>query len=131
MINFYLTRSLKRTEDFYTELGLTVYMRQANCIIFQADEGQLGFVDSPHCVPPTYSCISFTKDTIEEIDALYEQYKQYAVTTPQEHPTAPIYSFFMKDPNGLSVEFQVFIQRYTYEALFRDESCGRKGNKVP
>ena len=110
MINFYLSKNLKKTEEFWCNtLGLSVYMRQPNAIIFQGDEGQIGFLDSPHATPPNYSCISFTFESREEIDTLYQQHQSIALAPPKEHPLSPVYSFFMLDPNGLRVEFQVFI----------------------
>ena len=109
MINFYTCSNLHDTEEFWKELGLSVFMRQPNCIIMDSKEGQIGFLESKeHQVLP-YSCISFTKDTKDEIDALYVRFKDKALNPPAVHPTAPVYSFFLKDPNGLKVEFQTFI----------------------
>lgn len=109
MINFYTCYDLKETEEYWLNLGLTLYMKQPNCIILDSKEGQIGFLESKDHQPPVYSCISFTKDTKEEIDELYNKYKDIALAPPKNHHTAPVYSFFMKDPNGLKVEFQTFI----------------------
>ena len=39
----------------------------------------------------------------------YQELKEYALDEPKVHPTAPVYSFFLMDPNGYKVEFQQFI----------------------
>ena len=109
MINFYTCNNLKKTEDFWLEIGLTIFMRQKGCTIFDSGEGQIGFLQKDNHIPLPYSCISFTKDTKQEIDELYHKYKKYALNPPAVHATAPVYSFFMLDPNGLKVEFQTFI----------------------
>ena len=109
MINFYTCYNLQETEKYWLKLGLTLFMRQPNCIILDSKEGQIGFLESTSHQPPIYSCISFTRDSKEEIDILYNKYKDIAYTSPKIHQSAPVYSFFMKDPNGLKVEFQTFI----------------------
>lgn len=109
MINFYTCRNLKETEEYWTSLGLTLFMKQPNCIILDSKEGQIGFLESENHIPPVYSCISFTIDTKEDIDKLYNKYKDIALAPPKVHHSAPVYSFFMLDPNGLKVEFQTFI----------------------
>ena len=109
MINWYTCKDLKKTEEFWLNLGLTLFMRQPNSIILESNEGQIGFLERENHQILPYSCISFTKETKKEIDDLYQQYKEYALDEPKVHPIAPVYSFFMKDPNGLTVEFQQFI----------------------
>ena len=109
MINFYTCKNIKETEEYWLNLGLTLYMRQPNCIILDSGEGQIGFLEKQEHNPPIYSCISFTKESKEEIDELYNKYAHIALAPPEVHKTAPVYSFFMLDPNGLKVEFQTFI----------------------
>ena len=109
MINFYTCKDLKQTEEFWLNMGLSIFMRQKDCTIFESGEGQIGFLERPDHTPLPYSCISFTKDNKKDIDELYIKYQKYALNPPAVHPTAPVYSFFMMDPNGLKVEFQTFI----------------------
>ena len=109
MINFYLCKSLNETEEFWLKLGLRVYMRQPNTIIFDSGSGMVGFIESRDHVSPKYSCISLVVNTKEEVDSKYQELKGYALDEPKVHPTAPVYSFFLMDPNGYKIEFQQFI----------------------
>lgn len=110
MINFYTCIDLKETEAFWKRMGLTLYLRQPNTIILDSKEGMIGFIESIHHQPPSYSCISIVKNTKEDIDKMYERLKTEALNPPAIHPYAPVYSFFLKDPNGYTVEFQMFIE---------------------
>ena len=109
MINFYTCKNLGETEAFWLKMGLSVYMRQPNTIIFDSKEGMVGFIESIDHVIPKYSCISLVVKTKEEVDNKYQQLKDYALDIPKVHPTAPVYSFFLMDPNGYKVEFQQFV----------------------
>ncbi|MBQ7890743.1 MAG: VOC family protein [Erysipelotrichaceae bacterium] len=109
MINFYTCRNLQETEEFWLKMGLVVYMRQPNTIIFDSKEGMVGFVESKEHMIPKYSCISLVVQTKEEVDKRYRELQEYALDKPKVHPTAPVYSFFLMDPNGYKVEFQQFI----------------------
>lgn len=109
MIHFYTCKNLKETEEFWIKMGLSIYMRQPGITILDSKEGMIGFVEKAHHTAPEYSCISFVKQSKEEIDKIYESLKEEALNPPAIHPTAPVYSFFLKDPNGYTVEFQVFI----------------------
>ena len=109
MIHFYSCKDLKETELFWKKLGLKVFMRQPNTIIFDSEKGMIGFVQKKIHEAPHYSCVSFVYETQAEVDFMYEQWKEEALDIPQIHPTAPVYSFFIKDPNGILVEFQQFI----------------------
>lgn len=109
MINFYTCKNLDETESFWLKMGLTLYMRQPNTIILDSGEGMIGFIQKDNHQTPAYSCISIVKNTKEEIDEIYHLLKKEALDAPKIHPTAPVYSFFLKDPNGYTVEFQQFI----------------------
>ena len=76
MINFYTCKDINETEKYWLNLGLTLYMRQQNCIILDSGEGQIGFLESKEHKTPVYSCISFTKDSREDIDELYNEVKE-------------------------------------------------------
>ena len=86
-------------------------MHQPNTVIFDSNEGMIGFVERKNHQNPVYSCVSFVYETKEEVDRLYKIFQAEALGLPAIHPTAPVYSFFMKDPNGIMVEFQQFIER--------------------
>lgn len=89
-------------------MGLTLSMEQPNTLIFDSGKGMIGFVQKEHHQAPAYSCISFILNTKSEVDEIYEQFKNEALGAPAYHPTAPVYSFFLKDPNGYTVEWQMF-----------------------
>ena len=84
-------------------------MRQQNAIIFDSGCGMVGFIESENHVIPAYSCISLVLQTKEEVDGKYYLLQELALDVPKTHPTAPVYSFFLIDPNGYKVEFQQFI----------------------
>lgn len=109
MINFYQCRDLEETKSFYIKLGLTLSRIEPQCLIFDSGYGEIGFLESPSFLPLPYSCLSFVKESKEEVDAIYKQFIDDAITIPSVHEKYPVYSFFMKDPNGLTIEFQVFI----------------------
>ena len=109
MINFYTCTNLVETELFWLRMGLTVFMRQPNIIILDSKEGMIGFIESKDHIIPKYSCISIVMHSKEEIDSKYQELKEYALDVPKVHPIAPVYSFFLMDPNGYKVEFQQFI----------------------
>ncbi|MEF9892445.1 MAG: VOC family protein [Anaerorhabdus sp.] len=108
MINFYQCRNLDETKEFYLKLGLTISRIDPQCIIFDSGYGEIGFLESSSFSPLPYSCISFVKETKEEVDKLHQQFLDFAISSPKQHEKYPVYSFFMKDPNHLTVEFQVF-----------------------
>ena len=56
---------------------------------------------------PAYSCISFNCADEAEVDALYEKFKDMkGASAPRRHPQFAVYSFFIQDPDGYTVEFQ-------------------------
>lgn len=109
MIHFYSCKNLKETEAFWERFELSLYTRQPNTVIFDSKEGMIGFVEKENHIEPVYSCVSFVMETKEEVDSMYSKFSQEALGAPSVHPTAPVYSFFMKDPNGILIEFQQFI----------------------
>lgn len=108
MIHFYSCRNLEETEAFYKRFPLKVYMRQPNTIIYDSGEGMIGFVQMNH-EKPAYSCISFVVKDEKAVDDYYQELQDLALDKPMKHPWAPVYSFFIEDPNGYKLEFQAFI----------------------
>ncbi len=110
MINFYKTKNINKTKIFYQRLTLSVYFENENSIILDSGDGMLGFVLDINAEVKEYSCISFDLASTTEVDLKYEQLKDIALNKPSMHPNFPVYSFFLKDPNGLNIEFQTIIR---------------------
>ena len=110
MVVFYPCKDIEETRSFYMEvLGLKLYNDQGMCKIFDTGYGYLGFCQYAHGGLASHVCISFNCKDTEEVDKMYALFGQepaYQCTVPQRHPDFAVYSFFMKDPNGYTVEFQ-------------------------
>ena len=111
MVVFYACDDLTETTAFYRDLlGLPVWLDQPGCRIFDTGYGYLGFVERERTVE-AYQCISFNLKDRAAVDAKYQRLKDVlSCTQPQLHQHFPVYSFFVKDPNGYTVEFQKITQ---------------------
>ena len=110
-LSFYPAKSLSETVRFYTEIiGLTAVMDEERQCVFASPKGNIGFVDyGDGILAEGHICISFNCESREAVDAEYARIKKlgYPVrTAPAKHPSFPVYSFFLEDPNGYTVEFQ-------------------------
>ena len=108
---FYPTSDMNATLHFYRDIiGLTVSMESPQQCVFSSPKGNLGFVDYGDDVKAQgHICISMNCGSREEVDAEYERVTAMGVvakTSPLKHPKFPVYSFFLEDPNGYTVEFQ-------------------------
>lgn len=108
---FYPCADIDRTAHFYTEIiGLNVAMKEENQCVLNANSGNIGFVNYGDGIMASgHICISFNCKDRNAVDAQYQRIKKmgYPVrTTPAKHPKFPVYSFFLEDPNGYTVEFQ-------------------------
>lgn len=77
---------------------------------FRLRAGYVGFVyyGKPETAGP-HVCISFNCASEAEVDREYQRICQLGYPTkapPARHPTQPVYSFFLQDPNGYTVEFE-------------------------
>lgn len=108
MVVFFSCRSLQATDEFYLQrLGMKLWHTQPGCHIYDSGYGYLGFVEKSQVRLPEYSCISLNCGSREEVDRMYQKLKeQPSVTVPRQHPVFDVYSFFLKDPDGYTVEFQ-------------------------
>jgi len=110
MVNFYACSDLKKTDVFYQSLGLKIFRSEPGCNIYDSGYGYLGFLQKDDMKLPDYSCISFDCENEEEVDTVYESLMdKYLCTVPQKHPKYSVYSFFLKDPDGYTVEFQYIL----------------------
>ena len=111
-IIFFPCKDLHATLDFYaTVTGITVYREMENCIILDSGYGYLGFCKYDDGRPMADGvCISFNAPEIEDVDRYYQEIRkkkqECVLCPPKYHDKFPAYSFFMKDPNGYTVEIQ-------------------------
>lgn len=108
---FYPTSDLEATARFYTEIiGLTITMKNETQCVLSTAKGNIGFVNyGDGILADGHVCISFNCESRKAVDCEYERIRNlgHSVrTTPAEHPRFPVYSFFLEDPNGYTVEFQ-------------------------
>lgn len=110
MVVFYPCLDINKTSDFYQNIiELKLYQDQGQCRIFDTGYGYLGFCEYDDHVLATKTCISFNLENEKAVDDTYLKMKglgMSGLTKPQKHPKFEVYSFFMKDPNGYTVEFQ-------------------------
>lgn len=117
MVVFFQCRSLQKTDDFYLRtLKLKLWHSQPGCHIYDSGYGYLGFVEAPQMTLPAYSCISFNCADQREVDDWHCRLKdQPGITAPRKHPQFNVYSFFLHDPDGHTVEFQKILKEDHYE----------------
>ncbi|MBU7011182.1 MAG: nitroreductase family protein [Theionarchaea archaeon] len=106
-ILFFQTKDLHTVKKFYTDIGATVWLDQKYCIILKHGNLLLGFCQSETC--DTSGIITFFYPKKEEVDALYNTFKERAETEPKENEKFSIYHFFAKDPEDRTIEFQCFL----------------------
>ena len=114
-IVFFPCFSIVETTDFYVNIiGIKLHQDQGSCRIFDTGYGYIGFCEYSNKLPIDGGlCISFNCDNEQDVDHHYKYIasKNCKITTePGKHPDFPVYSFFMKDPNGYTVEFQKIVQ---------------------
>ena len=114
IITFFGAVDLDEIDRFYSKtLGFNVFMDQGICKIYEIPGGgKIGFCTH---VPPTPGektpIITFVT---EEVDTVYSHVKKMGYSPlekPKKNPRFPIYHFFVKDPEGYTVEIQKFVNR--------------------
>lgn len=107
-IVFFRTKQPKALRDFYVgKVGMDVWLEQEDCTIYQHGNLLLGF-----CVRETLDfcgIITFYFDTKDEVDMIYDRFRQESEEEPRINEKYHIYHFFVRDPEGRLVEFQQFI----------------------
>lgn len=108
-IVFLRCADIKKTTEFYcTQLGLRVWNDQGLCCIFKCGSGLIGFLQDSEVAITNGVCISFNVPDMIAVDNAYEKMRRmgYADKPPCKHTTFDVYSFFITDPDGYTVEFQ-------------------------
>ena len=109
---FFPTADLAACRRFYTEaLGLPLRQAGEGQFIVDTGRGCLGFVAYGDGRPLAQgACLSFDCADRAAVDAAYARLQAAGVETlgtpPAHHPRFPVYSFFLRDPNGYTLEFQ-------------------------
>jgi hypothetical protein len=100
--------SLDRIVDFYTNrVGMKIWLEQSGCTILRFGKMLLGFCERP--TPETEGCITFVVETKAEVDDFHNKLRDVATSAPKENPEYRIYNFFATDPEGRTIEFQIFL----------------------
>ena len=105
---------IEKTYVFYHKiLGLKVHQKQGDSLyIFDTGYGYWGFCQYGDGRAPLSGekgvCLSLDLESNEEVLEKYEKLKDKVriYKKPAMHPTFPVYSFFILDPDDYLVEFQ-------------------------
>ena len=91
-------------------IGLEKVFASEKARIFSAVRGHFGFMEYADKKAATGRlCLSLNCRSEENVDMYYDRIISLGATpleVPKYHATEPVYSFFVKDPNGYLVEFQ-------------------------
>lgn len=117
-VTFLPVTNIERTYDFYVNtLNLKVFQKQGdNLYIFDTGYGYWGFCQYADGRKPLSGpqgvCLSLNLASNDEVIARYEELKDRCeiIKAPAIHPDFPVFSFFVRDPDGYTVEYQ-FIQQ--------------------
>lgn len=105
---------IEKTVRFYHDLlGLTIDQKQSDRLyIFDTGCGYWGFCQYDDGRKPLSGpqgvCLSLNLKDDQEVRDRYAQLKEQCEVyrEPMKHPQFPVYSFFLKDPDGYLVEYQ-------------------------
>ncbi|MHA1903948.1 MAG: VOC family protein [Candidatus Thorarchaeota archaeon] len=107
-IVFFRTTMLDDIEKFYIEqIGMSVWLKQKDCIILKHDNLLLGFCQRE--VSETEGLIAFVYSSKEDVDSMHRKLDRWVMSKPIENEQYEIYHFFAKDPEDRTLEFQVFL----------------------
>ena len=107
-IIFFRTMNLDNVVEFYTNrVSMTVWLEQSGCTILQFGKMLLGFCERDTL--ESEGCITFVVESREEVDEFYNGLRDIATSAPKENTEYRIYNFFAEDPEGRTIEFQVFL----------------------
>ncbi len=106
-IIFFRSQKLEKIKDFYlNKIGCKLWLKQTDCLIFQAGNMLLGFCDRENV--DQNGIITFFYPTRKEVDAMYRELIDIAQKAPIMNSKYNIYQFFALDPEGRTLEFQWF-----------------------
>ena len=113
LVVFFPCKNLAETTRYYTEvLGFAPAKQLDGTLWLETGSGYLAFVQYDDGRPlASGACISFNLPDIPAVDAVYAALSAAdgvigLGAAPAMHPRFPVYSFFLSDPNGYTLEFQ-------------------------
>lgn len=112
MITFLGTQDLRKTEEFYTKfLGFKCYKDQGKCQIYKVPGGgMIGFCSHIDVIASRKSpIITFITSDVDQVYHILTKKEVAIHEKPKKNPNFPIYHFFLKDPNGYTIEVQKFL----------------------
>ena len=108
-IIFMKTNDLETVDDFYRKkLGCQLWLDQGACRIYKAGNFLLGFCQHLQTKIDENTLLTFFFEDRKEVDKFYEIMKDTAESSPNFNRKFQIYNFFAKDPEGRTLEFQIF-----------------------
>ena len=111
-ITFFGTKDLKKSSDFYQNtIGLTLYKDQGVCLIFDVNnQSKIGFCEQMAVIHKEKSpIITFIADNVDEIYNNLINSGLDIKEKPKINHKYNIYHFFLKDPDGYTIEIQKFL----------------------
>ena len=106
-IVFFKTQQLDVISKFYTEkIDCNLWLDQGGCHILQFENMLIGFCQRENT--DTQGMITFYYASHDEVNQMYRQLKEIALSEPKDNSDYKIYHFFAKDPDGRTIEFQYF-----------------------
>ncbi len=106
-IVFFATTILDKLKEFYSGLpGCRLWMTQEDCLIFRHGNFLFGFCEREKA--QTDGLLTFVFESREEVDQIYEKFKNISENKPDFDSKYQIYNFYAKDPEGSRLEFQYF-----------------------
>lgn len=109
---FFPCHNTRETLAFYLDVvGATVWKDMGGAILLDSGYGYIGFVEyGPDRPMATGNCISFNMEDNAAVDAKFAELLEKGVAKADQGPVMQtgfaVYSFFIEDPNGYTVEFQ-------------------------
>ena len=113
IITFLGTKDLDKTDQFYQGiLNLELIKDQRLCKIYRiTKEASIGFCE--HIEPTIKKKSPIITFLCSSVDKQYNSLRRKDImieTSPRVNEKFGIYHFFIKDPNGYTLEFQKFIE---------------------
>ncbi len=106
-IIFFKTKVLDKLKDFYTsQVGCDIWMEQADCVLLRHGNMIFGFCQRDDA--DTDGMITFFYESKDDVDRMYDIFKETAESKPASNEKYRIYHFFARDPEGRTIEFQWF-----------------------
>ncbi|MCY3409997.1 MAG: VOC family protein [Candidatus Heimdallarchaeota archaeon] len=106
-IVFVKTKDLEKTVFFYKDLGMKHWLSQPGIEFLSHENMIIGFQQTDEISKDLL--LTFFYQTREEVDLLFEKYKNVATSELKENTKYRIYNFFAEDPEGRAIEFQCFL----------------------